>query len=314
MGDYILKRVAWTAAVIIGVTMLTFFMLFVLPGDPAEMLAISKYGAQDATREAIEAIKIQEGLDRPIFVQYGVWLGGVLTGDLGKSRISGKPVWDEIVARLPATLQLAGASLLLSLGIGMSLGIIAAVRRNTLWDYLFTGSSLIGVAIPNFWLGLMLILLFGIYLGLLPTFGYGTWRHLILPAFTVGVSMAGITARLTRSNVIEVLPQEYIKTAVAKGLSSALILYRHVTKNALIPIITIAGIQFGYLLEGTVIVEMVFAWPGIGRLLIDAVHNRDFPLIQGCVLYIAFIFCVVNLCLDISYTYLDPRVKLDKHD
>ncbi len=314
MGVYILKRVAWTAAVVIGVTLLTFFMLFVLPGDPAEMLAISKYGAQDATAEAIESIKIQEGLDRPIPVQYGVWLAGVLTGDLGKSRISGKPVWEEIVTRLPATLALAGTSLLLSFGLGMSLGIIAAVRRNTLWDYLCTGGSLIGVAIPNFWLGLMLILFFGIYLRLLPTFGYGTWRHLILPAFTVGISMAGITARLTRSTVIEVLSQEYIKTARAKGLSSALILYRHVIKNALIPIITIAGIQFGYLLEGTVIVEMVFSWPGIGRLLIDAVHNRDFPLIQGCVLYIAFIFCFVNLFLDVSYSYLDPRVRLEQHD
>jgi peptide/nickel transport system permease protein len=314
MGAYILKRVAWTAAVVIGVTLLTFFMLFVLPGDPAEMLAISKYGALDATREAIEAVKIQEGLDRPIPVQYGVWLGRVLSGDLGKSRISGKPVWQEIASRLPATLALAATSLLLSLGIGISLGIIAAVRRNSLWDYFLTGGSLIGVAIPNFWLGLMLILLFGIYLGLLPTFGYGTWRHLILPAFTVGISMAGITARLTRSTVIEVLSQDYIKTARAKGLSSGLILHRHVIKNALIPIMTIAGIQFGYLLEGTVIVEMVFAWPGIGRLLIDAVHNRDFPLIQGCVLYIAFIFCCVNLFLDLSYTYLDPRVSLEQHD
>ena len=314
MELYILKRVAWTAAVVIGVTLLTFFMLFVLPGDPAEMLAISKYGAQDATQEAIEAIKTREGLDRPIPVQYAVWLGGVLTGDLGKSRLSGKPVWEEIVSRLPATLTLAGTSLLLSLGIGMSLGIIAAVRRNTLWDYLSTGGSLIGVAIPNFWLGLMLILLFGIYFRLLPTFGYGTWRHLILPAFTVGISMAGITARLTRSTVIEVLSQDYIKTARAKGLSSSLILYRHVIKNAFIPIITIAGIQFGYLLEGTVIVEMVFAWPGIGRLLIDAVHNRDFPLIQGCVLYIAFIFCFVNLLLDVFYSYLDPRVRLEQHD
>jgi peptide/nickel transport system permease protein len=314
MELYILKRVAWTAAVVIGVTLLTFFMLFVLPGDPAEMLAISKYGAQDATQEAIEAIKTREGLDRPIAVQYAVWLGGVLTGDLGKSRLSGKPVWEEIVSRLPATLTLAGTSLLLSLGIGMSLGIIAAVRRNTLWDYLSTGGSLIGVAIPNFWLGLMLILLFGIYFRLLPTFGYGTWRHLILPAFTVGISMAGITARLTRSTVIEVLSQDYIKTARAKGLSSSLIIYRHVIKNAFIPIITIAGIQFGYLLEGTVIVEMVFAWPGIGRLLIDAVHNRDFPLIQGCVLYIAFIFCCVNLLLDVSYSYLDPRVRLEQHD
>jgi peptide/nickel transport system permease protein len=314
MELYIFKRVAWTAAVVIGVTLLTFFMLFVLPGDPAEMLAISKYGAQDATQEAIEAIKTREGLDRPIPVQYAVWLGGVLTGDLGKSRLSGKPVWEEIVSRLPATLTLAGTSLLLSLGIGMSLGIIAAVRRNTLWDYLSTGGSLIGVAIPNFWLGLMLILLFGIYFRLLPTFGYGTWRHLILPAFTVGISMAGITARLTRSTVIEVLSQDYIKTARAKGLSSSLIIYRHVIKNAFIPIITIAGIQFGYLLEGTVIVEMVFAWPGIGRLLIDAVHNRDFPLIQGCVLYIAFIFCCVNLLLDVSYSYLDPRVRLEQHD
>ncbi len=314
MKAYILNRIAWTVAVVIGVTMLTFFLLFVLPGDPAEMLAISKYGAQDATKEAIERIRVQEGLNRPIPVQYALWLSGVLTGDLGKSRLSGKPVWESIVKRLPATLILAGTSLLLSLCMGMVFGIIAAVRQNTFWDYFFTGGSLMGVAIPNFWFGLMLILIFGLYFNLLPTFGYGTWRHIILPAVTVAVSMVGITARLTRSTVIEVLSRDYIKTARAKGLSGDVILYRHVIKNALIPIITIAGIQCGHLLEGTVIVEMVFAWPGIGRLLINAVQNRDFPVIQGCVLYIAFIFCLMNLLLDLAYMYIDPRVRLVQHD
>lgn len=314
MWEYILKRFFSSAAAIIGVTALTFFMLFVLPGDPAEMLAISKFGAGDVNQEAIDYIIRQEGLDQPVVMQYAKWLNGVLSGNLGKSRISGNPVWQDITTRLPATLLLAGASLLLSLCIGLILGITAAMRHNTFWDYVATGTSLIGTAVPNFWLGLMLILLFGIHFRLLPTFGYGTLRHLILPAVTVGISMAGITARLTRATVIQIMGEDYIKTAQAKGLTNAIILRRHVIKNALIPIVTIAGIQFGYLLEGTVIIEMVFAWPGIGRLLIDAVHNRDFPQIQGCVLYIAFIFCFVNFFIDILYSWLDPRVRLAERD
>ncbi len=314
MWEYLIKRFFTSAVAVIGVTTLTFFILFVMPGDPAEMLAISKFGAADASQDAIDHIVLQEGLDQPIVVQYARWAAGVASGDLGKSRISGNPVWQEITTRLPATLLLACTSLVLSLSVGLILGIIAAVWHNTFWDYLATGSALIGVAVPNFWLGLMLILLFGIYFGLLPTFGYGTFRHLILPAVTVGISMAGVTARLTRSAVIEVLGQAYIKTALAKGLTRGTILRRHVIKNALIPIVTIAGIQFGYLLEGTVIIETVFAWPGVGRLLIDAVHNRDFPVIQGCVLYVAFIFCFVNLFIDILYARLDPRVRLDERD
>ncbi len=314
MWEYLFKRIALSAVAVIGITLLTFFMLFVLPGDPAEMLAIFKYGAQDATPEAIDHIIRQEGLDKPVGLQYLQWLRGVLCGDLGKSRISGKAVWREITARLPATLTLTAAGLLVSLSIGLVLGGIAAVRHHTFWDDCCTGISLMGVAVPNFWLGLMLILFFGVHLGWLPTFGYGTFGHLILPAATVGGSMAGITARLTRSAVIEVLGREYIKTARAKGLTGRIILFRHVAKNAMIPIVTIAGIQFGHLLEGTVIVETIFAWPGVGRLLINSVHNRDFPQIQGCVLYIAFIFCAVNLLIDILYTFLDPRVRFDERD
>lgn len=314
MWEYLIKRFFTSAVAVIGITTLTFFMLFVMPGDPAEMLAISKFGAADVNQEAIDHIIRQEGLDQPMVVQYARWFAGVVSGDLGKSRISGNAVWQEITARLPATLLLACTGLLLSLGIGLTLGIFAAVRHNTFWDYLATGTSLIGVAVPNFWLGLMLILLFGLCFRLLPTFGYGTFQHLILPAMTVGISMAGITARLTRSAVIEVLGQEYIITARAKGLTRGTILRRHVIKNALIPIVTIAGIQFGYLLEGTIIVETIFAWPGIGRLLIEAVHNRDFPQIQGCVLYIAFIFCFVNFFIDIFYTWLDPRVRFNVRD
>lgn len=314
MGEYAFKRLISTVGVLLGVTLLTFSILFILPGDPAEMLAMSKYGALDANREVIEQIKKEQGLDRPIPVQYALWAWGVAKGDLGKSRLSGKSVSGEIMTRLAPTFALAGSGLLISLFVGVSLGGIAAVRQNTFLDYFCIAFSLAGVAIPNFWLGLMLILFFGIYLNILPTFGYGTMANLILPAVTLGISMAGVTARLTRSSVLEVLGQDYIKTARSKGLPRRIILSRHVMKNALLPIVTISGIQFGYLLEGTVIVETVFAWPGIGRLLINAVHNRDFPLIQGCVLYIAFVFSLVNLLVDISYTWLDPRVRLYNHE
>ncbi|BBO81941.1 ABC transporter permease [Desulfosarcina ovata subsp. sediminis] len=314
MGEYLLKRTVSSVIAVTGVSLLTFLLLFVLPGDPAEMLAIAKYGARDATPEAIDHIIRQEGLDRPLGIQYARWLKEVLGGDLGKSRISGKPVWQEINTRLPATLFLAGTGLAISLCTGLPLGIVAAMKRNTVWDYLATGTSLIGVAVPNFWLGLILILVFGLYLGWLPTFGCGTPGHLVLPAVTVGISMAGITARLTRSAVIDVLGQAYVKTARAKGLPKRVILGRHVLKNALIPIVTIAGLQLGHLLEGTVIVETIFAWPGIGRLLIEAVHNRDVPQIQGCVLYIAVVFCAVNLFIDFFYTCLDPRVRLTNRD
>ena len=314
MDEYLLKRMVSSVIAITGVSLLTFFLLFVLPGDPAEMLAISKYGPRDATQAAIDHLIRQEGLDQPIVIQYARWLKGVVSGDMGTSRISGKPVWQEINVRLPATLCLAGTGLVVSLCAGLPLGIVAALQRGTRWDHLATGTSLIGVAIPNFWLGLILILVFGLYLGWLPTFGYGTLPHLVLPAATVGISMAGITARLTRSAVIDVLGQAYIKTARAKGLPGRVILSRHVIKNALIPIVTIAGIQLGHLLEGTVIIEMVFAWPGIGRLLIEAVHNRDVPQIQGCVLYIAIVFCLVNVLIDLLYTRLDPRVRLTDRD
>jgi peptide/nickel transport system permease protein len=314
MDEYLLKRMVSSVIAITGVSLLTFLLLFVLPGDPAEMLAISKYGPRDATQAAIDHLIRQEGLDQPVVIQYARWLKGVVSGDMGTSRISGKPVWQEINVRFPATLCLAGTSLVVSLCVGLPLGIVAALQRGTLWDHLATGTSLIGVAIPNFWLGLILILVFGLYLGWLPTFGYGTLPHLVLPAATVGISMAGITARLTRSAVIDVLGQAYIKTARAKGLPGRVILSRHVIKNALIPIVTIAGIQLGHLLEGTVIIEMVFAWPGIGRLLIEAVHNRDVPQIQGCVLYIAIVFCLVNVLIDLLYTRLDPRVRLTDRD
>jgi peptide/nickel transport system permease protein len=314
MDEYLLKRMVSSVIAITGVSLLTFLLLFVLPGDPAEMLAISKYGPRDATQAAIDHLIRQEGLDQPIVIQYARWLKGVVSGDMGTSRISGKPVWREINVRFPATLCLAGTSLVVSLCVGLPLGIVAALQRGNRWDHLATGTSLIGVAIPNFWLGLILILVFGLYLGWLPTFGYGTLPHLVLPAATVGISMAGITARLTRSAVIDVLGQAYIKTARAKGLPGRVILSRHVIKNALIPIVTIAGIQLGHLLEGTVIIEMVFAWPGIGRLLIEAVHNRDVPQIQGCVLYIAIVFCLVNVLIDLLYTRLDPRVRLTDRD
>ena len=314
MLAYFLRRAGFTPVVILGLSLLNFFLLFMLPGDAAEMLAIYRYGAADAGAEAIERIKREEGLDKPFPIQYAAWLWGALRGDLGKSRVSGEPVLKELERRMPATLELAMAGLAISLAIGLPCGIMAALKKNSSWDYLLTWGSLVGASIPNFWLGLILILFLGVHLNLFPTFGQGSFSHLVLPACTLGVSMAGITARLTRSSVLDVLGQEYIKTAKSKGLPKMVILFRHVMKNALIPVVTIAAIQFGHLLEGTVVVETVFAWPGIGRLLMDAIHNRDYPLIQGCVLYIAFIFCLLNYSIDMLHAFLDPRVRLNARD
>ena len=311
MLKYILKRLLLVFVVVLGVTVVTFSAMQSAPGDPAEMIAVARYG-EDLTQEEIEWVRVTEGLDAPVYIQYLGWLGHILRLDLGKSLITYEDVLEEILTRFPATLVLTISSLILSLLIALPIGIISAVRKNTIVDNACMTGALLGVSMPNFWLGLLLIWLFALSLGLLPSFGYGSIKHLILPTITLGTSMAAITTRLTRSSMLDVLNQDYIVTAKAKGLDEKTILLRHALKNAMLPVITFVGLQLGFLLGGAVIVETIFAWPGIGRLLVDSIYARDFALIQGCVLFIAVIFALANLAVDILYAYLDPRIRYEK--
>jgi len=311
MLKYILKRLLLVFVVVLGVTVVTFSVMQSAPGDPAEMIAVARYG-EDLTQEEIEWVRITEGLDAPVYIQYLGWLEHVLRLDLGKSQITYEDVLGEILTRFPATLVLAISSLILSLLIALPTGIISAIRKNTIVDNACMTGALLGVSMPNFWLGLLLIWLFALSLGLLPSFGYGGIKHLILPTITLGTSMAAITTRLTRSSMLDVLNQDYIVTAKAKGLDERTILLKHALKNAMLPVITFVGLQLGFLLGGAVIVETIFAWPGIGRLLVDSIYARDFALIQGCVLFIAVIFALANLAVDILYAYLDPRIRYEK--
>jgi len=282
------------------------------PGDPAEMVALARYGQENLTRESIELVRQGEGLDKPIFIQYGRWLLHIVKGEWGNSPSTGEPVLEEILARFPHTLQLTLAALMISLLISLPLGILAAVKHNTVTDYLAMSIALLGVSVPAFWLGLLFMLLFGLYLSWLPVCGYGSLRHLILPALTLGCSMAAITTRLTRANMLDVMEQEYIISARARGIRERDILARHALKNAFIPVVTMLGIQAGHLLEGAVVIETVFAWPGLGKLLVDSIFARDFALIQGCVLFFAALVVIANLLVDISYLYLDPRIRFER--
>jgi len=311
MLKYVLKRFLLVFVVVLGVTVVTFSAMHFAPGDPAEMIAVARYG-EDLTQGEIEWVRATEGLDAPVYIQYLRWLEHVLHLDLGKSQITYEDVLEEILTRFPATLVLAISSLILSLLIALPTGIISAIRKNTIVDNACMTGALLGVSMPNFWLGLLLIWLFSLSLGLLPSFGYGGIKHLILPTITLGTSMAAITTRLTRSSMLDVLNQDYIVMAKAKGLDARTILLKHALKNAILPVITFVGLQLGFLLGGAVIVETIFAWPGIGKLLVDSIYARDFALVQGCVLFIAVIFALSNLAVDIIYAYLDPRIRYEK--
>ena len=296
--------------VLLGVSILTFSIVHLVPGDPAEMIAIERYG-EEVTEDVIEHVRIELGLDKPVYIQYLRWLGNVLQGDLGISSRTGHPVLDEIMVRFPATLELAIVSMIISLIISIPIGILSAIKQYSTIDNVSMFGALIGVSIPNFWLGLLLILFLSVHLGIFPVFGRGGIEHLILPAITLGTGMTAITTRLIRSSMLEVLNQDYIRTARAKGLKEIVVIGKHALKNAMIPVVTIIGLQFAALLDGTVIVEVIFAWPGIGRLLVDSVFARDIPMIQGGVLFSAIIITTVNLLVDISYTYLDPKIRYE---
>lgn len=313
MWKYIAKRLAMVSVVIAGVTLVAFSAMYLAPGDPAEVIALARYG-DDLSTNQIETLRDAEGLDAPVYMQYLIWMGHLFRLDFGKSLVTSEDVLAEILQKLPATVELAIVSLLVSLLIALPTGVLGALRKNTLLDSSCMFVSLVGVSIPNFWLGLLLIWLFALTLHLFPSFGYGSLEHFVLPALTLGSSMAAVTARLTRASLLEVLGQDYIVAARARGFDERTVLFRHALKNALLPVITFAGMQFGYLLGGAVIVESIFSWPGIGKLLVDSIFARDFSMVQGCVLFIAVLFSLSSLVVDILYAVLDPRIRYDRSD
>jgi len=306
MLQYVIKRLLSTIPVLIGISLLLFFMLRMLPGDPAQVLA-----GQMASQEDIQLIRHQLGLDRPIHVQYAFFLGRLARFDLGRSARTQNPVTEEIWAPLPNTMLLAIVAITLACLFGIPAGIISAVRPYTWIDYVVTSTAIFGISMPVFWLGLMLVVVFAVWLQWLPAGGTGTWRHVILPSFTLAAFVVAFIARMTRSSMIEVLSQDYTTTARSKGLKEQVVVIKHALKNALIPIITVIGLQFGMLLGGAVLTETVFAWPGVGRLIVDSILARDYPVIQGAILVFGLLYILVNLVVDLLYAYVDPRIRYD---
>jgi ABC-type dipeptide/oligopeptide/nickel transport system permease component len=301
----LLRRIVATVPVVLGAATFVFFMLHLVPGDPVDLMFMHA----PLTVEDKERVRQQLGLDQPLAVQYVQFLGRAATGDLGRSIRSQRPVIEEIANRLPRTLELAVAGTAVGLLLGLSFGVLAAVKQGTWLDTLTIVSATLGVSMPSFWLGLMLIFLFALNLGWLPASGADTWLSLLLPAFALGLAVSAIIARMTRSSLLEVLRLEYITAARAKGLSEPIIVGRHALKNALIPVVTIVGLQFGNLLGGAFVIETVFAWPGVGQLAVQALMSRDYPLVQGIVLMVSVIFVAINLGIDMLYRVLDPRIR-----
>lgn len=306
MTQYIIRRLAMMVPVLIGVSLVVFFMVRLVPGDPAQVLA-----GERANRETVEQIRASLGLNEPLPTQYWIFISNAVRGDLGRSTRTRRPAFNDIGEAFPNTLQLALAALTVSIVLGIVLGIVSAVRQNTWVDTLSMLIALFGVSMPVFWLGLMLMYLFSVRLGWLPTTGMGTPAHLVLPAITLGLSSAAMIARMTRSSMLETLRQDYIRTARSKGLSEFVTINKHGLKNALIPVVTVVGLQFGTLLGGAVLTETVFAWPGVGRLMVDSIMARDYPVVQGAVLVVALSFILINLIVDVMYVYLDPTIRYD---
>ncbi|OPY55287.1 MAG: nickel transporter permease NikB [Methanosaeta sp. PtaU1.Bin060] len=297
---------------ILGISILTFTLLHLVPGDPAEIL-LRQQGVVP-TPEALEGFRTAAGLNEPLVLQYLHWLNSAIHGDLGRSlAVSyGRPVLSEVLSRLSATLELASASLAFAILISLPLGILSAVRRGSWLDKSLLLGSALGTAVPAFWLGPLLMLTFSLYLGWLPVCGRGGLEHLILPALTLGIGAAALTSKVVQAGMIDALEENFILTARAKGLPEEYIILQHAFRNALLPLVTISGLQFGWLLEGAVFVEVIFTWPGLGKLLVDSIFSRDFPMVQGCVLFISLVFVLVNLAVDILYSWLDPRVRYDR--
>jgi ABC-type dipeptide/oligopeptide/nickel transport system permease component len=304
---YVLRRLALAIPNLILISLIVFVIMRVLPGDPVRtMLA-----GTPTSGDQIEQIRQSMGLNDPLYLQYAHFVGDALQGDLGRSLITKRSVTGEIVDQFPSTLILTLAGLAVAILVGVVLGIIAAIKKGSWFDAAGMGVALIGVSMPSFWLGLLLLFLFSFKLGWFPAVGAGGWKHLVLPAIVLGVGEAAIIARLVRASMVEVLRQEYVAVARAKGLRESIVVTRHALRNALIPLVTTLGLEFGFLLGGAVVLESVFARPGLGRLTVEAILARDFPVVQGAVLFVATLYIIVNILIDVSYAWLDPRIRLD---
>ncbi len=332
MKWYITKRLLMLIPVLLGTSIIVFSLIHLTPGDPARTMA-----GEHASEETLQRIREKYGLDKPLYVQYFIWLKDALKGDLGKSIVSHESVIKEIFDRFPNTFELTLVAMLFAVTIGVFAGIISASKQYSILDYTVMGVAIFGVSMPIFWLGIMLMMIFGVYLRWFPIGGrismmvsikritgfymidsiitgnmealLSTLHHLVLPSIALGTIPMATIARVTRSSMLEVLRQDFIRTERAKGLPERLVIYKHAVRNALIPVVTVIGLNFGLLLAGAILTETVFSWPGIGRYIINAVKMRDYPAVQGCVLFFAFLFVIVNLLTDILYIYIDPRIR-----
>lgn len=305
MVRYILRRSLFLIPVMLGVSFIVFSLIHFTPGDPAMVIL-----GESAPPEAIEALRTEMGLDDPFLVQYGRYVFNVVTKlDFGRSYVSRRPVFNEIIGQFPNTVKLAALSVTVAVLIGIPAGVIAATHQNKWIDNVTMFFSLLGVSMPIFWQGILLILVFSLTLQWLPSSGFNTWQQMILPSLTLGSGSAAIIARMTRSSMLEVYRQDYVRTARSKGLKERIVVTRHALKNALIPIVTVIGLQFGFLLGGAVLTESIFGIPGLGRLMVNSIRTKDMMIIQGGVLLIAFTFSIINLFVDVLYAYLDPRIR-----
>jgi peptide/nickel transport system permease protein len=312
LAQYVVRRLALLPLVVLGATIIVFAVVRVVPGDPA-LAAVGFWSGQEQVELARKLLR----LDKPIHIQYFLWLTDLMRGDLGKSFFSYKPVAEELMRRAPVTVELSVAALLIGIGLGVPTGIISAVKKDSLYDKIARFNAVIGFSVAEFWLALMLIIAFAVIVPIFPPGGYiefwvDPWanlRGLVLPAVSLGLPIAAIYSRMTRSTMLDVLSQDYIRTARAKGLFERAVIYKHALRNAMIPLVTIVGMNIGYLMSGAVLIETIFGWPGIGSYLYEAIISRDFPIIQGTVLVISIIFVLSNLAVDVIYSFIDPRIR-----
>lgn len=303
-GRFLVQRALHSIIVLFGVLTLVFILVRLVPADPVVIMA-----GQNASPKEIQETRHALGLDQPIYVQYGIYLSKVATGDLGSSLSQHRPAAQLVMERFPATLQLTLAAMLLAILAAFPTGLLAAMKRGSLYDTATMAGSLLGQSMPTFWLGIMLIMVFAVRLRWLPTSGYGGWRHMVLPTVTLALYMMALIARMNRSAMLEVLRADYLRTARAKGLRERVVMVRHALRNALIPVITVIGLQTGTLLGGAVITETVFAWPGIGLLAVDSITTLDYPVVQAVVILSGIVFVVINFLLDVVYVWIDPRIR-----
>jgi len=306
MIRFLVRRLLLTIPVLVGIGTLVFLLIHLVPGDPVQTMLGESASASD-----VAALRTRLGMDRPLYVQYASFMKGAATGNLGTSLRTSQPVAALLAERMPATFELAVAAMFFAVLVALPLGILAASRSGTAVDHLATMAALAGISVPNFWLGPLLAIVFSIELGWLPVSGRGTLANLVLPAITLGAPLAAILARMTRASVVEELGELYILAARARGVSRVRAVLKHALRNSLIPIVTVVGLQFGSVLTGAVITETIFAWPGIGRLLVQSISARDYPAVQGCILLIAVVYVGANLLVDVAYGWLDPRIRYE---